>query len=600
MRVSSVVLLLAAGPAAALAAASNPTKTTAGPVSPEGVLVGVWERLETSGNAGVVIEFTRDGKFAQTNVARRDGYYRMIGDRLVMEDEHPPTPDTDTSDAPTVTISGASLKWNGKRAILTLERTGAPVAGAPPIVGIWRERHEETEPSAWWRFDADGRYSYRRPEASRIDDYRMHDDVVTISGVGRPTAAYTIEAQGDALRLRKQGDAQFSEFHKIAGLWYDRDLENSALKARMKLREGQLTGVWEAQETSAGGIGQVIEFAPDGKFVQTTVMMGNGYYRTLGDRLLTDDHRRPRSDADVSEAATIRISGDSLTMTSKDGSTSVLKRLGAAEPGRPPIVGVWRMRRGLIEPPTYWRFRDDGTFSVRLPMVSQTERYRVLNDVLTIGGANRSAASMTMELRDDQLCLQGAGDARTAEFRKVADLWYDRDVENASAKMRLDPKMRLAGAEAGLARAAGEEARFDALPDAALLNAESGAPERASALATELLRLAEKNAQRGNDGDAIHKGNLALGLIALHSGNVAEAKSRLLAAGRTTGSGTLDSFGPNMVLAKELLEKGERDVVVEYFDLCRKFWKMDRGKLAEWTHAVRAGSIPEFGANLLY
>ena len=62
----------------------------------------------------------------------------------------------------------------------------------------------------------------------------------------------------------------------------------------------------------------------------------------------------------------------------------------------------------------------------------------------------------------------------------------------------------------------------------------------------------------------------------------------------------MNSFGPNMSLAKDLLEKGERDTVLQYFELCRKFWTMDYGKLDEWSQEVRAGKIPRFGANLVY
>ena len=60
--------------------------------------------------------------------------------------------------------------------------------------------------------------------------------------------------------------------------------------------------------------------------------------------------------------------------------------------------------------------------------------------------------------------------------------------------------------------------------------------------------------------------------LALQAGDVEEAKRRLLAAGKTSGSPALRSFGPNMALAEKLLEKGERDVVLEYFELCKKFW----------------------------
>ena len=103
-------------------------------------------------------------------------------------------------------------------------------------------------------------------------------------------------------------------------------------------------------------------------------------------------------------------------------------------------------------------------------------------------------------------------------------------------------------------------------------------------------------------GNRIHHGHLTLGRIALAEGNVEEAKERLLKAGATPGSPQLNSFGPNMALAKDLLERGEPDVVVRYFELCSEFWNSDRAKekLAEWTEQARAGSIPDFRANLNY
>jgi hypothetical protein len=57
-----------------------------------------------------------------------------------------------------------------------------------------------------------------------------------------------------------------------------------------------------------------------------------------------------------------------------------------------------------------------------------------------------------------------------------------------------------------------------------------------------------------------------------------------------------------MSLAKELLEKGERDVVLQYFDLCRRFWStnINDGKLDRWSQDVKAGKMPSFGANLEY
>lgn len=105
-----------------------------------------------------------------------------------------------------------------------------------------------------------------------------------------------------------------------------------------------------------------------------------------------------------------------------------------------------------------------------------------------------------------------------------------------------------------------------------------------------------------NSGNRVHHGNLVLGRIALRAGNIEEARSRLIAAGNTTGSPQLNSFGPNMSLAKDLLEIGEREVVLEYFELCSRFWDSDRAEdtLDRWGVQAVAGRIPDFGANLYY
>jgi len=86
--------------------------------------------------------------------------------------------------------------------------------------------------------------------------------------------------------------------------------------------------------------------------------------------------------------------------------------------------------------------------------------------------------------------------------------------------------------------------------------------------------------------------------ITLRTGDVDGAKQHLLAAGETPGSAALRSFGPNMRLAQELLEKGERQAVLDYFKLCGSFWNRD--KLAAWSKEVEAGKMPDFGPNLVY
>lgn len=125
---------------------------------------------------------------------------------------------------------------------------------------------------------------------------------------------------------------------------------------------------------------------------------------------------------------------------------------------------------------------------------------------------------------------------------------------------------------------------------------DDGNTEKAKTYAQTLMTQAET--MRNNCehyGRAIHYGNLVLGHIALASGNIAEAKLRLLEAGKTPGDPALNSFGPNMSLAAKLLEINERAVVLEYLNLCAKFWKDESGDLRIWRTLLKRGGYPDFG-----
>jgi hypothetical protein len=162
------------------------------------------------------------------------------------------------------------------------------------------------------------------------------------------------------------------------------------------------------------------------------------------------------------------------------------------------------------------------------------------------------------------------------------------------------PQQRLDRATKKLAGAETQEQRFYALNEAAKESFVVGKTEDARKYAQELMALLPKFQGNWNYGNAVQDANLVLGRIAVQEGHVDEAKRYLIAAGNSPGSPQMNSFGPNMSLAKDLLEKGEREIVLEYFELCRKFWKMDNGQLNDWSQEVKAGKIPNFGANLVY
>jgi hypothetical protein len=137
----------------------------------------------------------------------------------------------------------------------------------------------------------------------------------------------------------------------------------------------------------------------------------------------------------------------------------------------------------------------------------------------------------------------------------------------------------------------------------ALASLDAGDLDRAQTLANQLLALVPKlktdPRMSGSVDDIAHHSHLILGRAALRNGDIATAQANLLEAGRVEGGGTLSSFGPSMTLAKELLEAGDRETVVQYLELCRKFWRSGN-RLDAWIATIRQGHAPNFGANLNY
>jgi hypothetical protein len=153
------------------------------------------------------------------------------------------------------------------------------------------------------------------------------------------------------------------------------------------------------------------------------------------------------------------------------------------------------------------------------------------------------------------------------------------------------------------------------LPYARLLGLRSAAEralwredlDDAESLARELLSLAERYRADWYYGNAIHHGHSLLGRVELKRNRLGPAIEHLHEAGKTPGSPQLNSFGPNMVLAQELLELGEKEAVLKYCELCRAFWSAQASitlwgyhPLDGWTKAIEEGDRPDFGPNLVY
>jgi hypothetical protein len=210
------------------------------------------------------------------------------------------------------------------------------------------------------------------------------------------------------------------------------------------------------------------------------------------------------------------------------------------------------------------------------------ETIRFMAQTVSMGNGERQVNSLSFMVLPDLPAVRGA------------------EGQGEEAVPPAEQKRQARLVKGDLDAAKNEVERFYALGRAAKKASARGETDKARALAEELEKLAPKYKKNWNYGNAVQNANQVLGRIALAKGDVAEAKKRLLASADSDGSPQMNSFGPNMQLARELLAKGEKEVVIQYFQRCATFWKMDRGRLAAWTKQVQAGKTPDFGANLRY
>ncbi|OGL47036.1 MAG: hypothetical protein A2161_17630 [Candidatus Schekmanbacteria bacterium RBG_13_48_7] len=118
--------------------------------------------------------------------------------------------------------------------------------------------------------------------------------------------------------------------------------------------------------------------------------------------------------------------------------------------------------------------------------------------------------------------------------------------------------------------------------------------EKAELYAKELLSPADfyKYDRLGNC-MAISAGNAILGRIILREDNIVDAKKYLLQ------SVTLPEYchynsKQGLALSRELLEKGEPDVVIWFLQLCIKYQEKRQNDLQKWIKEIRDGKIPDF------
>jgi ketosteroid isomerase-like protein len=188
--------------------------------------------------------------------------------------------------------------------------------------------------------------------------------------------------------------------------------------------------------------------------------------------------------------------------------------------------------------------------------------------------------------------------------RTVKRLCWELESEKLQltpAELRRMHKVRMARSRAALAKlaqASQADDLFYCLAPAALGAYYLGDFVQAQTLAQQAIAASQDYTSNWNYSNAIHTGHTVLGLVALQNGQMGLALEHLQMSGDVKGSPQLGSFGPHMLLAKELLIHGQAVHVAAYFEQCRKFWNMGQVWLDVWHKKISKGQVPHFVMHL--
>jgi hypothetical protein len=213
--------------------------------------------------------------------------------------------------------------------------------------------------------------------------------------------------------------------------------------------------------------------------------------------------------------------------------------------------------------------------------------------VFATGWSQNPKPEVEWDVVDEQLnALRTAVQTRDIEATEKATEALSRSVSKEWLKRRPTPADDLQNAEDGAARTHPKN-RIGSLPNLAMLAFQAGELDKAEQYARQTL------AEPSDMFDSVHAGNTVLGLIALKNDDIAGAGTYLLAAARTKGRSILDRWGPNLALAKAMLDRGQNDIVLEYFQLCKSFVTKNP-KLDDWIAMLKGGRAPDLSHEYLW
>jgi hypothetical protein len=168
-----------------------------------------------------------------------------------------------------------------------------------------------------------------------------------------------------------------------------------------------ILGQWESAVRNKGGVGNILEFHPDGRVTQISAAMGDTTYQVDGEWLRT--FYTDEATGEVRESALkVEFEGsDRFAEKGEDGTEQGWsERIGPAPRKGSPVVGEWcSIFMELLT--QYRQFTPDGKLFIRMPAVTLRGRYKVEGDQLTVEIFGQPPGKYPYRIEGGQLKIQG-------------------------------------------------------------------------------------------------------------------------------------------------------------------------------------------------
>jgi hypothetical protein len=168
-----------------------------------------------------------------------------------------------------------------------------------------------------------------------------------------------------------------------------------------------ILGQWESAVRNKGGVGNILEFYPDGRVTQISAAMGDTTYEVNGEWLRT--FYTDETTGEVRESALkVEFEGsDRFAEKGEDGAEqSWSERVGTAPRRGSPLVGEWcSIFMELLT--QYRQFTPDGKLFIRMPAVTLRGTYKVEGDQLTVEIFGQPPGKYPYRIENGQLKIQG-------------------------------------------------------------------------------------------------------------------------------------------------------------------------------------------------